>query len=233
VIFFVGVPGAVRGWDRNLSELKTWADGMLFRDSEKGHGQRPEQSVGWRNQSLFGVANRFLRPGNAKAEETVGGAEPLHVNVVDLGYRGAMIGAMAAAGLLGLGFVLVMPRKRDRTRVTDAAEFGLLVILMTIGTPYAFGYYFVWLLFPLTVIVHHGLAGDRGAWAAVLGVAGLFAASGLVAFKWYEPMAYGSLFWAAAVALCGCGWVMVRSRGAAGDLTPRPPLRTGEGVFKE
>lgn len=216
VLFFVAVPVAVRGWDRSMGELKTWANGMLFRQGEKGHGQRPEQSVGFRNQSLFGVANRFLRPGNAKAEETAsGGAEPLYVNVVDLGYRGAMIGALAAAGLLGLGFVLVMPRKPTRTRDTDAAEFGLLVILMTIGTPYAFGYYFVWLLFPLTVIVHHGLKGDRVAWVAVWGVAALFAASGLVAFKWYEPMAYGSLFWAAVVALAGCGWVMVQSRKAA------------------
>lgn len=247
VLFFVAVPVVVRGGDRSMGELKTWANGMLFRQGEKGHGQRPEQSVGFRNQSLFGVANRLLRPGNAKAEETAsGGAEPLYVNVVDLSYRGAMIGAMTVAGLLGLGFVLVMPRKANsplearlltrlglagvalqperscQTRDTDAAEFGMLVILMTIGTPYAFGYYFVWLLFPLTVIVHHGLKGDRIAWGAVLGVAALFAASGLVAFKWYEPMAYGSLFWAAVVALAGCGWVMVRSRRAIPE--PHPPF---------
>jgi hypothetical protein len=214
LLFFVAVPAGVRGWDRSMGELKTWADGMLFRQGEKGHGQRPEQSVGWRNQSLFGVANRLLRDGNAKAEETAsGGAEPMFVNVVNVGYRGAMVGAVAAAGLLGLGFVLVMPRRAARTRATDAAEFGMLVLLMTVGTPYAFGYYFVWLLYPLTVLVHHGLKGDRVAWGCVAGVLVLFALSGLQAFKWYEPMAYGSLFWAAAVALVGCGWVTVRSRG--------------------
>ena len=221
VLFFVAVPASVRGWDRSMGELKTWADGMLFRQGEDGHGQRPEQSVGWRNQSLFGVANRFLRPGNAKAEETAHqGAEPLYVNVADLGYRGAMIGAVATAGLLGLGFILVMPRKRDRTRDTDAAEFGMLVILMTIGTPYAFGYYFVWLLYPLTVVVYHGLkpggylAERNIAWDVLLAVAVLFALSGLQTFKWYEPMAYGSLFWAAMAALVGCGWATYRSRRA-------------------
>lgn len=218
-LFFVGVPAAVRGWDRSMGELKTWANGMLFRQGEKGHGQRPEQSVGWRNQSLFGVANRLLRPGNATAEETASaGAEPLYVNVVDLDYRGAMIGAMATAGVLGLGFVLLMPRKRDRTRDTDAAEFGMLVILMTVGTPYAFGYYFVWLIYPLTVIVYHGLkpegylAERNLAWDAVLGVVVFFALSGLVAFKYILPMAYGSLFWAAMAALAGCGWALYRSR---------------------
>jgi hypothetical protein len=216
LLFFVAVPAAVRGWDRSTGELKTWANGMLFRQGEKGHGQRPEQSVGWRNQSLFGVANRFLRPGNAKAEETAsGGAEPMYVNVIDLGYRGAMIGAMAVAGAFGLGFVLAMPRKAARTRDTDAAEFGMLVILMTIGTPYAFGYYFVWLLYPLTVLVYHGLRGDRVTWAAVAGVVVMFALSGSQTFKWYEPMAYGSLFWAAVAALAGCGWVTVRGREAA------------------
>jgi hypothetical protein len=210
LLFFLAVPSAVRGWDRSLSELKTWANGMLFRQGEAGVGQRPEQSVGWRNQALLGVANRLLRPANAKAEETaMGGAEPLHVNLVDFGYRGAMAGAVIAAGLLGLGFVLLLPRATARTRDTDAAEFAVLVVLVTVGTPYAFGYYFVWLIYPLTVLVHRGLCGDRWSWAAVGGVAVGFAAGGLSAFRVYEPMAYGALFWAAVAALAACGRGMI------------------------
>ncbi len=246
VLFFVAVPAGVRGWDRSLSELKQWADGMLFRQGESGVGQRPEQSVGWRNQSLLGVTNRLLRPANAKAEETsnetkrqmlsaqfTGPAaavatavqpgtpgEPQFVNVVDLGYGGAMIAVVAVAAALGLGFVLLMPKKRDRTRDTDAAEFGLLVILMTVGTPYAFGYYFVWLLYPLTVLTHHALKGSRTAWWLLAGVLVLLAITAGQAFKWRLPMAYGSLFWASMVALAGCAWAMLRVRKATALPSP-------------
>jgi hypothetical protein len=216
--FLVLVPGTVRGFDQTLSELKTWANGMLFRQDASGHGQRPEQSVGWGNQSLFGLGNRLFRPGNVLARETLDrGVPPLHVNVLDLGYRGAQLATLAVAGVLGLGFVLVMPRRADRTRDTDAAEFGILVVLMTVGTPYAFSYYFVWLIYPLTVVVHHGL-GDHGryaernvAWDVVIGVLVLFAASAPVAGNIY-PMAFGSLFWAGIVAAGGCVWALQRSK---------------------
>jgi hypothetical protein len=251
LLFFVGVPAAVRGWDRTTQELRIWANGMLFRQGENGHGQRPEQSMGWRNQALFGVSNRLLSQANARAEETANervkqlvvapiagtaapvaaavrpgtAGQPMYVNVVDLGYTGAILGALVAAGLLGLGFVLLMPRKRHRTRDTDAAEFAMLVILMTIGTPYAFGYYFVWLLYPLTVLVHHALKpGGRPAWVAVAGVVALFALSGAVVVKYVVPLAYGTLFWAAVVALAGCGWALVRGRRSG------PASRDAEGM---
>jgi hypothetical protein len=143
--------------------------------------------------------------------------EPLFINVVDLGYRGAMLATLAVAGLLGLGFVAAMPRRENRTRGTDAAEFGMLIVLMIVGTPYAFSYYFVWLIYPLTVVVHHGLNG-RGkltyrnvAWDVVFGVLVLFASSAPVAGNIY-PMAYGSLFWAAMVTLAGCVWSMARAK---------------------
>jgi hypothetical protein len=224
-VFLVLVPAPVRGFERNLRELKVWADGMLFRQGEQGHGQRPEQSVGWGNQSLFGLGNRLLRPGNVMARESLEGTPPAYVNVVDLGYRGAMLATVGIAALLGLGFVAVMPRREVRTRGTDAAEFGILVVLMVVGTPYAFSYYFVWLVYPLTVVVHHGLnrGGDLSrrnvAWDVVVGVLVLFALSGAAAAGNILPMAYGSLFWAGMVAAVGCVWAMYRER----SVTPRPP----------
>jgi hypothetical protein len=164
------------------------------------------------------LGNRLFRPGNVLARESVDrNVEPLFINVVDLGYRGAMLATLAVAGLLGLGFVAAMPRRENHTRGTDAAEFGMLIVLMVVGTPYAFSYYFVWLIYPLTVVVHHGLNG-RGkltyrnvAWDVVFGVLVLFAASAPVAGNIY-PMAYGSLFWAAMVTLAGCVWAMARSK---------------------
>ena len=60
VFLLVVVPAPQRGFERNAVELKTWADGMLFSGGEKGVGQRPEQSVSWRNQSLLGDGHVML-----------------------------------------------------------------------------------------------------------------------------------------------------------------------------
>ncbi len=149
-----------------MSELKTWADGMLFKQGEGGVGQRPEQSVGWRNQSLLGgdapaVAageragqrrRRTRRTGSCSNAEYTGTAaavatavqpgspgEPVYVNVADLGYGGATVrggggGRGARAGVRGRH-----AEEGEPHRDTDAAEFAMLVVLVTVGTPYASG----------------------------------------------------------------------------------------------
>jgi len=247
-LFLVPLPATVRGWDRSVTELKRWADGMLFKQGESGFGQRPEQSLGWRNQSLFGVAHRLLRPVNTYADELIVPKEKLrklpmsegqaaaldalpvpkqrelYVNVVDVGYRGALVGIVVAAGLLGLGFVAVMPARGRRTRATDALEFAILTLLVTVCTPYAYTYYFVWLLYPLTLLVYHGMTGPtrwdrRIGWGTfglvvllmVLGVP--VAAVGLDAVfgNTQRMMACGSLFWAALTAAAGCGALLLRA----------------------
>lgn len=249
-LFLVPLPATVRGWDRSVTELKRWADGMLFKQGESGFGQRPEQSLGWRNQSLFGVTHRLLRPVNAYADEMIAPKEKyapalklppedaakvaalpdppqreLYVNVVDVGYRGALVGIVVAAGLLGLGFVAVMPARGRRTRATDALEFAVLTMLVTVCTPYAYTYYFVWLLFPLTLLAYHGATGRtrldrRIGWGTVALVVVLLilgvpvAAVGLDAVfgNTQLMMACGSLFWAAVAAAAGCGGLLWRAR---------------------
>ena len=49
--------------------------------------------------------------------------------------------------------------ERHRTSETDAIEFALLLLLMLIFTPLAFGYLFAWLLYPFTVVVERLLTG--------------------------------------------------------------------------
>ncbi len=241
-LFLVPLPAAVRGWDRSVAELRRWADGMLFKQGESGFGQRPEQSLGWKNQSLFGVGHRLLRPVNAYADEmdvsaAEAGAElnltpaqvaeidatrtpprELFVNLLSLDHQQALAGIVLVAGLLGLAFVGVMPAKAARTRASDAMEFGILTVLVTICTPYAYAYYFVWMIFPLAVLVHRGLSGPtafdrRLAWGAVAAVTALFALSAPLA-ETREMMAYGVQFWAAVLAAAGCGWLLLRERRA-------------------
>src|SRR5208283_1414630 len=78
------VPAPFRGFERNLAEVKTWAQGMVFSASQKGFGQRPEQNWSWKNDSLIAVTHRFVRPVNAEAEDPK--APPLYVNVLNLSY---------------------------------------------------------------------------------------------------------------------------------------------------
>jgi Glycosyltransferase family 87 len=243
VFFLFVLPVPVRGWDRNLTDLSEWANGMLFSRGDEGPGQRPERSLGWRNQSLQGVTSRLVRAGNAKAEETAeeiddrnrvtaavtgtaaptaaalqpgSRGHPLFVNVIDLGPRGGALAGVAFAGVLGLGFVLVLPRRAARTARTDAVEFALLVTLVTVASPYSYAYYFAWMITPLTVLVHFALtaatrADRRVAWATTAGTVVLFAAYPVQVWG-LIPASLGALFWSAVVALAGLGYLMVRER---------------------
>jgi hypothetical protein len=218
VLFFVAAPALVRGPERALAELKTWATGMLLTNNENGLGQRPEQSVGWRNQSIFGVMQRLVGPGIANAEESLNRPnEAVSISLVQLDHSTTKWLTYALCAALGLVFVAVLPPVAARSQATDAVEYGLLIILMTIGTPYAFGYYFVWMIYPLAVVIHHGLTHGGAltlrniAWDVVAVVAVLYAMSAPIGGNIY-PMAYGSLFWAAMVLLAGCCWLLRRTR---------------------
>jgi hypothetical protein len=217
-------PAPVRGFERNLVELKTWADGMLFRQTENGFGQRPEQSTSWRNQSLSAVAHRFLRPADAEAD-AFGDAEPMFVNVVDTGYKNAGRIVLALSGLLGLAYIAVMPGRRRRTRETDALETGLLLTLVTLGTPYAFSYYFVWLLLPFTLCLHYAITAKartdrRIAWATGIASVVLYAVGAPITPASHVLMAVGTMFWAAVVLLVGMGTLLVRVRLANAVVEP-------------
>ncbi len=212
------VPAPQRGFERNLVEVRTWADGMLFRSGEQGVGQRPEQSVSWRNQSLLGVGHRYLRPANAEADAFDINIPPQYVNLADLSYRQASLVLMGCSALLGLGFILVLPVRANRTRRTDALELSLLLLLMVIGTPYAFSYYFVWLIPPLTVCVARGLHGPRRGdrwlgWGAVAAVT-VFFALGIESATTdnHTFMALGNLFWAAFALVLALAAMLVGER---------------------
>ena len=71
--------------------------------------------------------------------------------------RIAIIVSVALA--LGMLFILVMPHRGMRTAESDAIEFALLLLLMLMMTPLAFGYFFSWLMLPFAVITQRVLAG--------------------------------------------------------------------------
>jgi hypothetical protein len=168
----------------------------------------------------------LVRPINYNQEDP--NKPPRTMNVIDVDYRTANWIVLAVSALLGLGFVAVMPRQSRRTARSDAEELGILFCLMTVASPLARQYYFMWLFFPMTVLMHRAAFDERanvrlGTWLA-LGAAGILM---LLALPWLpnEIQAWGNNLIATAV-LAGClAWhirhpPVVASSDAAAGLKP-------------
>lgn len=169
------VPAPIRGFERNAAELNTWYQGMVGSSSEKGFGQRDAQNWSWVNQSIIAVTHRLVRPINFNLDDPEKPARTM--NIIDVDYRTANWIVLAVSALLGLGFIAVMPSQRQRTARSDAEELGILFCLMTVASPLARQYYFMWLYLPLTVLMHRAAFDVRlkvrlGTWLA-LGAAGI------------------------------------------------------------
>ena len=153
------LPIPFRGFSQATQDLERWSAGMLFKYDETGVGQRLGRSNSWKNQSIWGVANRLLR--HVEYDHKYEPHEPVYANLADLEFSTVNRIIVAFALALGLAFVTVMPRSAGRTPETDAIEFALLLLLMLVFTPLSFGYLFAWLLYPLTVVTQRILNGAR------------------------------------------------------------------------
>jgi hypothetical protein len=163
----------VRGFQHNVSELKTWFQGMVG-SSSKGFGQRAEQNWSWVNQSIIAVTHRLTRPVNYNQDNPA--KPPQYMNLVDLDFKTANWIVLAVSLAIGLGYVAVMPARSRTTPRSNAEELGILFCLMTVASPLARQYYFLWLFFPMTILMHRAAYDQRHAvravtWA-VLAVAG-------------------------------------------------------------
>jgi len=148
LLFILPIP--FRGWQRTLNDVSEWRRGML-RYEESGIAQRPERSYSWKNQSIFGLANRLLRRVSFEDE-----ANAAYANVVDLNFKTVNIVIIACALVLGASFLWAMPR--ERSPQSHADEFAALLILILMFTPLAFGYLFVWLIVPLALLIKRIIA---------------------------------------------------------------------------
>jgi hypothetical protein len=206
VLLFV-VPAPVRGFQHNISELKNWYQGMVGSSSERGFGQRAEQNWSWVNQSIIAVTHRLTRPVNYNQDNPA--KPPQFMNLVDLDFKTANWVVIAISLAIGLGFIAVMPARSRITQLSEAEELGILFCLMTVASPLARQYYFMWLFFPVTVLVHRAAFDPRavvraGTWT-VLAVAGLLLCLSLPVFP-KELQAYGNNLAATAVIAGGLVW---------------------------
>jgi glycosyl transferase family 87 len=154
VLLLFVLPAPFRGFGRAWRDFEKWSAGML-KYSTRAVAQRPMRSYTWKNQSLVGVANRLLRHVDADAASAP--HRPIYVNFADLEFATVNVIIIAVALALGILFVVVMPRHGMRTPESDGIEFALLILLMLIVTPFAFGYFFSWLMLPFAVITQRVL----------------------------------------------------------------------------
>jgi hypothetical protein len=206
-IFLFVVPAPVRGYQHNISELKTWYQGMVGSSSEQGFGQRAEQNWSWVNQSIIAVTHRLTRPVNYNQDNPA--KPPQFMNLVDLDFKTANWIVVAISLAIGLGFIAVLPARSRITRLSEAEELGILFCLMTVASPLARQYYFLWLFFPVTVLIHRAAYDLRshvrsGTWT-VLAIAGLLMCLSLPVFP-HDLQAYGNNLAATAVITGGLVW---------------------------
>jgi hypothetical protein len=194
-------PIPFRGYDLAKQELQRWSSGMLFKYDEAGVGQRLGRSTSWKNQSIWGVANRLLR--HVEYDHRYAPHTPVYANVADLEFATVNRIIVAAALLLGAIFIVVMPAAARRTPETDAIEFALLLLLMLVFTPLSFGYLYVWLLYPLTVVVQRLLtaSGSRATLIACSTAAVLLLALS-IPFR-ITAQTYGNVFFATLLLFAG------------------------------
>jgi hypothetical protein len=206
-VFLFLVPVPIRGFERNLTELSTWYRGMVGSSSEKGFGQRDEQNWSWVNQSIIAVTHRLTRPINYNQDDPT--KPPVTMNLLDLDFKAANWVVLAVSLLAGLGFVTVLPPLSNGTPRSNAEELAVLFCLMTVASPLARQYYFMWLFFPMTVLIHRAAydprsAARRATWLLLALAGGLMCLSFPV-FPIYLQ-AIGNNLAATAVLVAGLVW---------------------------
>jgi hypothetical protein len=217
------VPAPVRGFQHNIAELKTWYQGMVGTSSEQGFGQRGEQNWSWVNQSIISVTHRLTRPVNYNQDNP--DKRPAYMNLLDLDFKTANWVVLAISALLGLGYIAVMPARSKITPRSNAEELGILFCLMTVASPLARQYYFIWLFFPIAVLVHRAAFDPRaaaraGGWAALV-AAGLLMCLSLPVFP-NDLQAWGNNLAATAILACALAWHLLHpiAEETAGSARP-------------
>ena len=214
VILLLVLPMGFRTVERARDDLATWNRGMVLKYDPYGIAQRPMRSFSFKNQSLMATANRQLRSVPADGEVD----KRWRVNIADWDFRTVnTVIVLAGLGLCTF-FMASMPRRGQRTGQTDAIESAMLLLLILIFSPLSFNYFYVWLLYPLTVALHlvlsaPGRSSERVvliSWLAVI----VFLLALAIPFL-RGAQAYGNLFFANLLLLIGLGWGMRRMTGLA------------------
>jgi hypothetical protein len=212
VLLLLVLPLPFRGARTTWSDLLVWTRGMVLKYDEGQIAQRPERCYSFKNQSLVAVANRLLRPVPADGEAKDG----WRVNIADLSFSEVNAFVVATALALCVFYIAAMPR----TRACDGAgETAMLLLMILIFSPFAFNYFYIWIMYPLTVLLAWWLAAAEGGRERRVVGAGLLVALlayGTGLFSVRVSQAYGNLLAVDLILLGVLGWTLMHARLAAG-----------------
>ncbi len=191
LLFVLPVP--FRGPAQTFADVRAWQRGML-RYQSGGIAQRAGRGYSWKNQSLFGLANRMLRRVSVNDE----GEAVVYKNIANFDFRLINGLILASAIVLGLWFIAAMLRG---PRSFDALELSALLSLILLFTPLGFGYLFSWLMLPFAALIKRVLdSGSTLAASSILTATALLIATGISP---RTAQIYGSVFFAALVLYFG------------------------------
>jgi hypothetical protein len=139
------------------------------------------------------------------------------MNFANFDFKTANLLVLAISLAIGIGYVAVMPPASRRTERSDAEEIAILFCLMTVASPLARQYYFMWLFFPMTVLIHRAAYDPRprvmaGTWVLLALAGGLLCLS-LPIFP-NDLQAYGNNLAATIVLVAGLIWHMLNPPAA-------------------
>jgi hypothetical protein len=221
VIFFV-FPLLFRTPLQVKDDFVIWSKGMIFKFEADSIAQRPFHSYSFKNQSVQATVHRLTRPVPADGKRR----SEWKVNVVDLTFQQANFLMLAVVLALGGFYVATTYRAAVSGPPAVTMEEGMVSLLVVFLAPLSFQYSYVWLLFPLTALLHLGLSapGDsrlrRAAWWTIWGCVGL------LLFSIPAPRvagAYANIFLAGCVVYAGLGLILRSGWLRAGAPAPWPP----------
>jgi len=211
VVFLLVLPLPFRGPEQTWTDMSLWTKGMVLKYDEGTIAQRPERCYSFKNQSIVAVTNRLLRdiPANGEAKDN------WYVNVASLDFKTVNKILAGSALCFGLFYIAVMPPTRLRSSKTDAAEMAMLTLLILAFSPFAFNYFYVWLLYPITVAMARWNDASEGSRERTVLKAGLLTAivvyaASIVSVK--VTQAYGNLLLADLILLGLFGWWLIHER---------------------
>ncbi|NJK91499.1 MAG: DUF2029 domain-containing protein [Blastochloris sp.] len=158
VVILLILPTPIRGWERNLSEVKVWTHKMLFQSSGESLANQADRAYKYGNQTLVSAVHRLTRPLDVGGRDD----QELKVNLISVSPAVSFGIFFFLAGALGLTYVALMPPPGRETAKSRALEFAILLIFIVIFSPKAGSFYYCWLLPALTLIVHECLQTQAG-----------------------------------------------------------------------
>ncbi len=218
-VFLLVLPLPFRGPAQTWKDMTLWTNGMLLKYDEGTIAQRPERCYSFKNQSIVAVTNRLLRdiPANGEAKDN------WYVNVASLDFKSVNKILVGSALIFGLFFVAVMPPTRLRSGKTDAGEMAMLLLLILAFSPFAFNYFYVWFLYPLTVLMarwNDAVVGSRERAVLKVGLLTALAIYGASIVSVKVTQAYGNLLLADLILLGLFGWWLVNERRVTAKSAP-------------